>query len=135
METSTPLTLSSLTKDDTGSSLLSLNEPDDLLMLGLNPGDYLPLQVIEVDTANGRVYRQMTAVEINFKDDRGAYMGDWKTSPCLLNPPDLLNPDMQTRLSGMHIRNNHYTATAPDGTGRLYISTKKNGVTARLPTV
>ncbi len=115
--------------DDTGSSLLSLNEPDDLLMLGLNPGDYLPLQVIEVDTANGR------AVEINIKDDRGAYMGDWKTSPCLLNPPDLLNPDMQTRPSGMHIRNNHYTATAPDGTGRLYISTKKNGVTARLPTV
>lgn len=62
--------------DDTGSSLLSLNDPIDLLTLGLNLGDYLPLQHIEVDTANGRVYRQMTVVEINFRDDRGAYMGD-----------------------------------------------------------
>ena len=115
--------------DDTGSSLLSLNDPIDLLALGLNPGNYLPLQDIEVDTANGRVFRQMTVVEINFKDERGAYMGDWQISPCLLNPV------MQTRLSGMHVRNNYYTATAPDGTGRLYISTKKNGVTARLPTV
>lgn len=115
--------------DDTGSSLLSLNDPMDLLMLGLNPGDYLPLQDIEVDTANGRVYRQMTAVEINFKDDRGAYMGDWKISPCLLNP------DIQARLSGMHVRNNYYTSTAPDGTRRLYISTEKNSVMARLPTV
>ena len=85
-------------------------------MLGLNRGDYLPLQDIEVDTANGRVYRRMTAVEINFKDDRGAYMGDWKISPCLLNPPYLLNPVTQTRLSGMRVRNNYYTATAPDGT-------------------
>lgn len=115
--------------DDTGSSLLSLNDPIDLLTLGLNPGDYLPLQHIEVETANGRVYRQMTVVQINFRDDRGAYMGDWKISPCLLNPVT------QTRISGMHVINNYYTATAPDGTGRLYISTKKNRVTARLPTV
>lgn len=62
--------------DDTGSSLLSLNDPMDLLMLGLNPENYLPLQDIEVDPANGHVYRQMTAVEIIFKDDWGAYMGD-----------------------------------------------------------
>lgn len=25
----------------------------------------------------------------------------------------------------LHVRNNYYTATAPDGTERLYISTKK----------
>lgn len=61
--------------DDTGSSILSLNDPMDLFMLGLNPGDYLPLQDIQVDTANGRVSRQMTAVEINFKDDRGNTWG------------------------------------------------------------
>lgn len=52
--------------DDTGSFLLSLNDPVDLLALGLNPGEYLPLQDIAVDTANGRVIRKMTAVEINF---------------------------------------------------------------------
>ena len=118
--------------DDTGSSLLSLNDPEDLTALGLNPGESLPLQNI-ADTANGRVIRQMTAVEINFKDDREAYMGEWKTSPCLLNPV------AQTRLSGMHVRNNYYTATAPNGTGRLHINegkwsygTAANGVTPKV---
>lgn len=45
-------------------------------MLGLNRRDYLPLKDIEAHTANGRVYRQMTAVEINFKGwPRGIYGG------------------------------------------------------------
>lgn len=56
--------------EDTGSSLLSLNSPVDLFALGLHPGEYLPLQDIAIDTAIGRVIRQMTAAEINFKDDR-----------------------------------------------------------------
>lgn len=72
----------------------------DLLALGHNPGEYLPLQNIVVDTANGRVIRQMTAVEINFKDERGEYMGEWRISLCLLNP------GAQSRLSGMHVRKN-----------------------------
>ena len=42
--------------DDTGSSVLSLNDSEDL---------------IEVDTANGRVIRQMTSVIISFKGTEG----------------------------------------------------------------
>lgn len=118
-----------LVLDDTGSSLLSLSYPD-LLLLGCQPGENIPVNSVEVETANGMVVRDTTLVEINFKDSNGAYMAKWESLYCLLNP----NPH-QTRLSGMYIRNNLYTATAPDASGRLYIAAKKGGVVGLLPKV
>ena len=76
---------------------------------------------IEIDTTNNYVYRKMTVIEINFRDDQEVYIGDWKISPCLLNPPYLLNLVMQTHFLGVHVKNNYYIATTPDETGRLYI--------------
>lgn len=119
-----------LVLDDTGSSLLSLSYPDDFLLLGYQPGEILPVNSVEVETANGKVVRNITLVEVNFKDTNGAYMGQWERLYCLINP----DPH-QTRLSGMYIRNNLYTATAPDGSGRLFIAAKKGGVLGLLPKV
>lgn len=81
------------------------------------------------ETANGRALRYITSVWVNFKDANENFMDQWREVECVLNL------DNQTRLSGMYLRNNLYTATAPDDTGRLYIGTKKNGVVAPLPTV
>lgn len=105
---------------DTGSSHLSLNFPNDFILLGYQPGDIIPVETAEVVTANGKVFRNITSVQINFKDSNGAYMAKWQISECLLNP----GLD-DTRLPGIYIRNNLYTATVPDGTGRLYFSAKK----------
>lgn len=90
----------------------------------------MPVNSVEVETANGKVFRDITLVEINFRDSNGACMGKWESLYCLLNP----DPD-QTRLSCMYIRNNLYTATAPDGSGRLYVAAKKGGVLGLLPKV
>lgn len=64
-----------LVLDDTGSSLLSLSYPDDILLLGYQPGEIVPVNSVEVETANGRVIRDTTLVEVNFKNTNGAYMG------------------------------------------------------------
>ena len=64
-----------LVLDDTGSSLLSLNYPDDILLLGYQLGEVMPLNSVEVETANGKVVRDITLVEINFKDSNGVYIG------------------------------------------------------------
>lgn len=48
-------------------------DPVDLLALGLNPGENTcRSRTLRLTLLNDRVIRQMTAVEINFKDDRGA---------------------------------------------------------------
>lgn len=115
--------------DDTGATYLSLNYPNDLIALGLAPNTPLPLYEILVETDNGRALRNVTLVMVNFKDANENLMGQWTEVECILNP------DYQTRLSGMYLRKNLYTATAPDSRGRIYISIKKNGVVAPLPAV
>lgn len=87
--------MESLALDDTGSSILSLNCPKGLFLLGYQPGETMPVNTVEVETANGKASRNTTSVQINFKDSNGAYLG-WESFYCLLNP----GLD-ETRLSGM----------------------------------
>lgn len=124
-----PLGCNFVVLDDTGATYLSLNYPEDFDALGLLPNHPLPLLQIMVEIANGRALRYLTLVLVNFKDANETFMGQWREVHCVVNLGN------QTRLSGMYLRNNLYKATAPDGTGRLYIGTKKNGVVALLPTV
>lgn len=45
----------------------------------------------------------------------------------------LLDPGFnETKLSGLYICSNSYTAIAPDGSGRLYIAAKKDGCLGSL---
>lgn len=124
-----PLSFDFVVLDDTGATYLSLNYPDDFVALGLLPNDPLPVHQVTVETANGRAIRNLTFVWVNLKDDSENFMGQWREVECVLNPGN------QTRLSGMYLRNNLYTAKAPDGIGRLFIGTKKNSVVAPLPIV
>lgn len=62
-----------LVLDDTGSSILSLDYPKDLFLLGYHqPGETMPVDTVEVETANGKVFRNTTSVQINFKQWGGS---------------------------------------------------------------
>lgn len=92
-------------------------------------GPNVQLEQVLVETAIGMAERSKTAVNVNYKDGNGSFMGQWRHLPCILNSGD------QTRLSGMYLRSSPYTATAPDGTGRLFIASKKKGIMATLPAI
>lgn len=74
-----------LVLDDTGSSLLSLNFPNDFILLGYQLGEIIPVQPVEIVTANRTALRNTTSIQINFKDSNGAYMGKSQISEYVLN--------------------------------------------------
>lgn len=63
--------------DDMGSSRLSLNYRNNLLLLCYQPGETISVNTVEAATAS---------VQNNVRDSNGTYMRKWQTSVCLLNP-------------------------------------------------
>jgi hypothetical protein len=75
---------------------------------------------------------EVITLKINFKDNTSTYMGGWNQMPCVVTPGAVWD---RLRCSGMHLRQELFTATAPNGEGMLYVAVKKNGVVASLPVV
>jgi hypothetical protein len=84
-------------------------------------------ETVLLNTAMGIVQRKVVTLY-------GAVMKDPLTP--VMAPRQLeavIQPDGLTRLSGMLLRHNLFTATAPDGRGKLFIANKKSYI--GIPTV
>lgn len=118
--------------DDTGSTHLSLFSDDDLVGLGID-GAYTGWGPrVNVQTANGLVECDSLRLLLGLKDNGEVLMRPLRGYWCLAIPGSSAG---QMRLSGMSVRGRFYTATAPDGSGSLYVSVKRNGVVGQLPVV
>ena len=118
--------------DDSGSSYQDVFWEDNCLFLGLHSlykgwDGWVPLS-----TANGTVWRETVVLEVNMRVQHGAPLGPWAPMKCCVGPGYAAG---STRCSGMHTRKNLFTATAPDGLGRLFVAGRKNGMVVQLPVV
>lgn len=86
----------------------------------------------QLATANGVHWRQGILLEVNITDSSGVLKTTWALM-CFFVTPGLSSGNL--RCSGMLLRDNLFTATAPDDQGLLHIGLKKNGVCFQLSVV
>lgn len=115
--------------DDTGATNLSLSYPSDFSGLDV-PSDYpFVYPPVAVETAAGQHQRSPIHVEIKLISNNNLWSCPWTQTIAVFNPDGI------TRLSGGFLRRTFYTATAPDGSNRLYVSATRNGIVSHLPVV
>lgn len=85
-------------------------------------------------TANGPVERLRIEIEASVIGPSDARLVPFTLTEAVIAPDELLVED-ETRLSGMLLRQNIFTATAPDGLGTLFIASRKSHITRQLPAV
>lgn len=124
----TELTIEVFVLDDTGSSVIDLFEfPDTIL---LRPA-VDRLTWVCLDTNNERVWKRSLNVEVNMRDNYGAFifkkcrtMQAWITQG---------NSQESVRCSGGFVREVLFTGTAAKADSKLVLSTTKTGMTAKIP--
>ena len=82
-------------------------------------------------TASVPVLRNVIRLQTKLLDGNFAPIGDWVYIIAVVVPD---NPN-RDRYSGMFVRKNYFTATAPDAQGLLHVAAKKNGIISHLPVV
>jgi hypothetical protein len=123
--------------DDTGAGMPSIYEQDDLPILGLfGPGGAGWGPAVRLTTAGGIIWRPTVYVNMRWMVRSGAMLS---AAPILqqaaVNRGFSTDPNAM-RLSGMSLRMQSFTATAPDGgSGHLHLADKRNGIVTRLPVV
>lgn len=68
------------------------------------------------------------------RSGNGEFMIPWTKVQALVNPGVSIQ-GQGIRLSGMWMRQNLFTATAPDGAGDLFVSDRKTRIAQALPSV
>ncbi|KAH8813080.1 hypothetical protein F5884DRAFT_322937 [Xylogone sp. PMI_703] len=114
--------------DDTGSTFFELYA-DDAQRLGLTQSYGGWGRRVSLNTANGKIRRQIFAVEIQLLLN-GVPFGDITRISATLTPT---NSDGDYRCSGTWLRKLWFTATSPYGNDSLYMSDRKTGVVRPLP--
>lgn len=119
--------------DDTGASYMMLFEEDviELTELARNP-EWSYIRRTTTCTANGLANVEMHKLEVAILSN-GQPVTGWV--PIKANVKEGSCEPNDYRLSGMWMRQMLYTATAPDNTGRLWLSTTKAGLGRILPDV
>ncbi|KAK2760276.1 hypothetical protein FQN54_002344 [Arachnomyces sp. PD_36] len=121
--------------DDTGSTYLSLYETTDFAPLGLNANyQYFQGEVV-LSSPNGNVVFNSVLVEAQLAGPDNTPLGPVTRTRAIIMPQRAGQPPYGTRLSGMFLRSALFTGTAPDGSGRLFLAEKKNGIANYLPSV
>lgn len=121
--------------DDTGSTYLSLYETTDFAPLGLNP-DYRYFQGnVTLSSSNGHVVYNSVLVEAQLVGPDGKLLGPVAQTRAIIMPQRLGQAPYGNRLSGTFLREILFSATAPDGHGRLFFAEKKSGISYSLPSV
>lgn len=139
-EDSEPLdySLPFLFKDDTGSDFMVLYASDlevlqDAVLHSTGHVDLPPLMgVVDLVFGNGtRNFFYVKCIRANMLDDEGSYMcSEWEPMECVIRPGDINDPKDHCgpRLIGPWLRRHFYTASNPDGTYNLCVSTHKTGL-------
>lgn len=120
--------------DDTGAYIMLLFQEDVSTMteLASNPYDSYIRRGTAV-TAAGWGWGEYHMLEVAILQD-GQPVTGWITIKAFVKPGSQQS-NYNPRLSGMWMRRMIYTATAPDNTGRLFLSTTKAGLDRMLPDV
>ncbi|KAJ5974597.1 hypothetical protein N7481_011807, partial [Penicillium waksmanii] len=119
---------------DTGCSNLRFFQNDISIIAGphRSGGDIpkvMTLGMITGVVANGQlVHEPAVEVEAVILSNRRRRMGPWVRVQAVLSPGRYI-PGQNYRLDGRWLRTNYYTASAPDGTHRLYIASRKCDLT------
>jgi hypothetical protein len=93
---------------------------------------YRPAVVLT--TANGPVQRPRIEIEVSVIGPLTGQLMPFTLTEAVI-APDEFSVEDETRLSGMFLRQNLFTATAPDGLGTLFIAPRKSHITFQLPAV
>lgn len=120
--------------DDTGADnmLLFKEDVDTMTWLAIHPGESY-IRRGGTLTAGGWEWGEYHKLEVAILQD-GQPVTDWVTIKAFVKPGSQESNNMP-RLSGMWMRRMVYIATAPDNTGRLFLSTTKAGLERMLPDV
>jgi len=120
--------------DDTGSNIPSVYEQDDLPLLGIQ-NVHGQGHFIDIATAGGVVRRRTILITMRWWIGLDKILS---AAPILqeacINPGSSGDPGAM-RLSGMSLRMQSFSATAPNGSGDLHLADRKHGVVVRLPVV
>lgn len=121
--------------DDTGATTMLLFH-EDLVEIQQACGDLANyLGDITSRTANGPMACSNYRLEVNVIDEDYEEILDQWVPLTVTVKPGSRQSNGADRLSGMWLRHLLYTATCPDGKGRLYISKSRNGLVTELPSV
>lgn len=113
--------------DDTRSSVIDLFEFPDIILLrpAVNR-----LTWVCLDTNNGRVWKRSLNVEVNMKDNYGAFIfNEWRTMQASITQG---NSEESVRCSGGFVREVLFTGTAAKVDSKLVLSTTKTGMTTNV---
>jgi hypothetical protein len=89
----------------------------------------MTLGMIAAVVANGQMVHEPTVeVEAVILSGRRRRMGPWVRVQAVLSPGRYI-PGQNFRLDGRWLRASYYTESAPDGTHRLYIASRKRDLT------
>lgn len=120
---------------DTGSTYLSLYETTDFAPMGLNAHYNYFQGAVTLNSPNGHVVYNSVLVEAQLVGPDHNPLGPVIQTRAIIMPERVGQPPYGTRLSGMFLQDYLFTATAPDGEGRLFFAEKKSGITSALPSV
>jgi hypothetical protein len=118
---------------DTGSTYMSLFN-GDVQLLQLGGGQLLHFPPIQVMAANNTHWVNCIQVQVSITANIGNEIIPWRTITAIVYPGNWTS-NGPSQMSGMFLRHNLFTATAPDGQGNPIISTRKTGIVRSLPAI
>lgn len=120
--------------DDTGASICALYEADIKNLMHPRPRVIPPEMVIGrigIRTSNGGITPPVVRLEVSLLNDSNVLV-PWTPIQAIVFR-GRYNGQNSNRLLGPTLRYMAFTATAPDNTGRLYMSNDRNGLLSSLP--